>query len=91
MLRRKLACSFCRRSEAEVAKLVAGPRVYICDRCAAEVVRIMADSDETRTSQTPTRQASSRGVQRLLRRLWHRGSAGASTYQEAADPSPSAV
>ena len=25
----------------EVAKLVAGPRVYICDRCAAEALRIM--------------------------------------------------
>lgn len=41
MFTRKLACSFCGRSEAEVAKLVAGPRVYICDRCAAEVMRIM--------------------------------------------------
>ena len=47
MFKRKLACSFCRRSEAEVAKLVAGPRVYICDRCAAEVVRIMNDSPYT--------------------------------------------
>jgi hypothetical protein len=45
MFKRKLACSFCRRSEAEVAKLVAGPRVYICDRCAAEAVRIMNESD----------------------------------------------
>jgi ATP-dependent protease Clp ATPase subunit len=44
MFRRRLACSFCRRSEAEVAKLVAGPRVYICDRCAAEAVRIMNES-----------------------------------------------
>jgi ATP-dependent Clp protease ATP-binding subunit ClpX len=45
MFKRKLACSFCRRTEAEVAKLVAGPRVYICDRCAAEAVRIMNESD----------------------------------------------
>jgi ATP-dependent Clp protease ATP-binding subunit ClpX len=44
MFRRKLACSFCRRTEAEVAKLVAGPRVYICDRCAAEAIRIMNES-----------------------------------------------
>ena len=41
MLRRKLACSFCGKGEANVAKLVAGPRVYICDQCAAEVIRIM--------------------------------------------------
>lgn len=45
MFKRKLACSFCRRSETEVAKLAAGPRVYICDRCAAETVRIMNESD----------------------------------------------
>ena len=45
MFRRKLVCSFCRRSEAEVDKLVAGPRVYICDRCAAEAMRIMNESD----------------------------------------------
>lgn len=42
-----LRCSFCRRRDAEVTKLVGGPvrvfsrRVYICDRCAAEAHRIM--------------------------------------------------
>ena len=38
---RALACSFCGRSEAEVDKLVAGPHVFICDRCARETIRIM--------------------------------------------------
>ena len=28
-----LTCTFCRRSEHEVQKLVAGPGVYICDAC----------------------------------------------------------
>jgi ATP-dependent protease Clp ATPase subunit len=42
--RRRLACSFCHKSDAQVAKLVAGPRVYICDQCAAEVTRIMEQS-----------------------------------------------
>lgn len=48
---RRLACSFCGKSDAEVAKLVAGPRVYfigpriyICDQCAALTVRIMDGS-----------------------------------------------
>ena len=42
-----MRCSFCRRPDSHVAKLVAGPfrllggRVYICDRCAAETARIM--------------------------------------------------
>jgi ATP-dependent Clp protease ATP-binding subunit ClpX len=48
--RRMLRCSFCRRSEAEVAKLVAGPRallrgVYICDRCADAAIRLMQSSE----------------------------------------------
>ena len=41
MFSRKLRCSFCGRTEGEVDKLVAGPRVYICDRCAYETIRIM--------------------------------------------------
>ena len=41
--RARLGCSFCGKSAAEVAKLVAGPRVHICDVCAAEAHRIMSD------------------------------------------------
>lgn len=39
--KRRLACSFCGRDNADVKKLVAGPRVYICDRCVALASRIM--------------------------------------------------
>jgi ATP-dependent protease Clp ATPase subunit len=45
---RLLFCSFCRRPDNQVAKLVAGPRilfigprVYICDSCVAVSTRIM--------------------------------------------------
>jgi hypothetical protein len=31
--KRVLRCSFCGKSESEVAKLLAGPKVYICDAC----------------------------------------------------------
>ncbi len=40
-MRHSLRCSFCRRHEDEVAKLVAGPRVYICDRCVAIATEMM--------------------------------------------------
>ena len=30
---RNLSCSFCRKSQREVRKLIAGPSVYICDEC----------------------------------------------------------
>jgi ATP-dependent protease Clp ATPase subunit len=38
---RRFRCSFCRRDESQVARLVAGPHVYICDKCAYETIRIM--------------------------------------------------
>ena len=38
-----LACSFCGKRAAEVSKLVAGPKVFICDACVAEASRIMSD------------------------------------------------
>jgi ATP-dependent Clp protease ATP-binding subunit ClpX len=42
MLRRKrLACSFCGKSEDDVAKLVAGPKVFICDQCVRVATRLM--------------------------------------------------
>ena len=43
-LRRKgrLFCSFCRRPEREVAKLIAGPGVHICDGCIALCNAILA-------------------------------------------------
>jgi ClpX C4-type zinc finger len=53
VLRRRLACSFCGKSAAEVSKLVAGPKVYICDACVAIASRIIDDS----TGATPQRPA----------------------------------
>jgi len=35
-------CSFCDRPRREVAKLMSGPRVFICDSCAAEAAGAMA-------------------------------------------------
>lgn len=42
---RKLHCSFCGKSETEVAKLVAGPHVYICDSCVTIASKIISDSN----------------------------------------------
>ena len=44
---RKLKCSFCHKTEDQVSKLVAGPRLivgpklYICDECVAAAHSIM--------------------------------------------------
>ena len=46
IFRFRLACSFCGRSAADVEKLVAGRRAFICDRCAEQTIRIMEASGE---------------------------------------------
>ena len=56
---RKLRCSFCRRDNDHVEKLVAGARGYICDRCAHEVMRIINDATATDNSQLATKQLHS--------------------------------
>ncbi len=44
---RKLRCSFCRKTEDQIAKLVAGPRsfagskIYICNECVAVANSVM--------------------------------------------------
>ncbi len=43
--RNRLACSFCGKTAAEVSKLVAGPKVYICDACVAAAARIMSEPE----------------------------------------------
>ena len=40
---KQLRCSFCYKKNSQVRKLVAGPRVYICDECCAIATRMMSD------------------------------------------------
>jgi hypothetical protein len=49
---RELHCSFCGKSEQHVAKLVAGPEVYICDACIQIASRIIA-ADPGSSSKRP--------------------------------------
>src|ERR1041384_17532 len=37
----EITCSWCRRSSIQVAKLIAGPRVFICDVCVDRLERVM--------------------------------------------------
>ncbi|MEO7027163.1 MAG: ClpX C4-type zinc finger protein [Caulobacteraceae bacterium] len=47
-------CSFCLKSEAEVAQLVAGPaNIFICDECVAMSVEYMAGRTPDRSKYTP--------------------------------------
>jgi len=39
--RRALRCSFCGRTDAQMARLIAGPKVHICDACVGTCNRIL--------------------------------------------------
>lgn len=41
-----LSCSFCGKRQKQVAKLIAGPGVYICDGCIARVHTVLAASGQ---------------------------------------------
>lgn len=43
-MRRSLACSFCGRDDSQVQRLIAGPRVFICDACVERCNAILAES-----------------------------------------------
>lgn len=63
-LRKQLRCSFCRKNESEIAKLVAGPKVYICDQCIAAAHSIIENASDD--NQPPKTKSS---VRQLLTRV----------------------
>ena len=67
---KQLRCSFCRKKDSQVAKLVAGPRVYICDACVAIATQIMNDppsDDNARGIQHSMWRKVSLRIRRLIR------------------------
>lgn len=63
--REALTCSFCNKDQSEIAKLVAGPGVYICNECIDLCNQIIAqeigsggagvtEADRPTSSQDPT-------------------------------------
>jgi ATP-dependent protease Clp ATPase subunit len=47
MLKRRLRCSFCGKSAGDVGKLIAGPKVFICDACVGVCDAILATTPQT--------------------------------------------
>jgi hypothetical protein len=68
--RRKLACSFCGKTAAQVSKLVAGRTAYICDACAAEAQRLMSNSGGSQSGSVPS--PRTRSLADMWRRLTRR-------------------
>ena len=48
-------CTWCGRPPSEVAKLVAGPHVYICDACIADAERALSGRETTGSFSLATR------------------------------------
>jgi ClpX C4-type zinc finger len=49
-----LSCSFCGKHQKQVKKLIAGPDVYICDRCIDRVRTVLAAPGTTASSPVAT-------------------------------------
>ena len=45
--RRRLKCAFCGKSDSQVAKLLGGPKVHICDSCVGVCNRILEATPRT--------------------------------------------
>jgi ATP-dependent protease Clp ATPase subunit len=66
---RKLRCSFCRKTEEQVSKLVAGPRLivgprlYICNECVAVASSVMQGN-------SPPTPVGSRSLLRKAKERW---------------------
>jgi ATP-dependent protease Clp ATPase subunit len=46
-----LKCPFCGKRDSEVARLIAGPRVYICDKCVDACIEILGSDNDWRENQ----------------------------------------
>ena len=69
--RKLLRCSFCGKDEIQVSKLVAGPKVFICDLCTAAAARIIESNNDSSTFPAPQTPISHSVLWRAWR--WLRG------------------
>ncbi len=59
-------CSFCGKSQKEVKKLIAGPGVYICDRCVALCNRIIKNSEKDPSRYKPDKLPTPKEIKEFL-------------------------
>ena len=61
-----LYCSFCGKSQHEVAKLIAGPRVFICDECIGLCTEIINDEETKKESEAADEITPPEGIRCVL-------------------------
>jgi hypothetical protein len=57
---RSYSCSFCGKSQHEVSKLIAGPGVFICDKCVGMCDYFLTESDPNALAKQITRESFER-------------------------------
>ena len=57
-----LRCSFCNKTQNDVRKLIAGPKVYICDECVRVCLEIMEEDDQAAAEGSPQREERDHGT-----------------------------
>ncbi len=62
-----LSCTFCKKTERQVRKLVAGPGVYICDRCTDRAHAIVHEGSPP-SADAPLWQRVTRQLRRFVAR-----------------------
>ena len=63
----EMRCSFCGRLHTEVAKLIAGPGIYMCDACVDKCVAILSEGAAAEPASLP--EWASMSDEELLQRL----------------------
>lgn len=56
-----LKCSFCGKGQKQVRKLIAGPKVYVCNECVERADRVIATGEPTATPLSAMTVANDRG------------------------------
>jgi ATP-dependent protease Clp ATPase subunit len=67
-----LSCSFCNKSQSEIAKLVAGPGVYICNECVNLCNQIITQELEREGTHAPEAGRSTKTQDPTTIKAWDR-------------------
>ncbi len=62
----EIRCSFCGKSQKEVRKIIAGPGVYICDRCVGLCNRIINNSERSAEKYKPEKLPTPKEIKEFL-------------------------
>jgi ATP-dependent Clp protease ATP-binding subunit ClpX len=61
-----LHCSFCKKNQNEVKKLVAGPSVYVCNECIKLCNKIIEEDKEAQTKEEPINLPTPHAIKEFL-------------------------